>query len=895
MNQKYHYISDQISDFLSKNHSCSTLTELLIEAGVMKFDTKLNSKDLYGTFRDHPIRLAKRKGYQRSSESNNDVGVLALRELLVNSDEAVLENDYGNFDPQDYFNTQRGLKSKYDIQNMIEARSKFSDPSSKDRKTQVTLLGASKPSLRTICTQDKGIGLFGEDFDNNFTYKHCNSTKTGIAWMNGLYGAGGTQSTRFQDDTTLRYKAIWSLRNPNLVGDELVGEMMKSGHIHLALNLVLEEHLFEDGGILADFNFPFEDRGYGFYSLEIQREDGSYWHPICSQNYSLNPPYAKREEVFKHGTLVKVYDIDIHRESNKVCNVSSKTSKFYDKGTGVNALASVLNSTHPEYMHEIGLEDYAQKSQRAESKTDSGGGSSRVVRGFERIITEDGFEFIDCDPINVNLFGTNESINVGVYLDRRDIRPEYKAFTAMNGVSFKLNDVYAASDSIKKVIHRYKIPKPLCDWIKIVFDFNDCSKKTKRKLIHVSRNGLNLDDATQNEIRDRGITQIHENSRIKELLAEYTSDNDNLESFDDKDFDLLSPLFVNRCKKQAPQPKANPNPSYDKTLTNIQINPNTLISKLLNKEKKKFKVIQATSKTYNLRFIHNVLGSIVQKYTFDINIATSTDSGKTWNEGISNTPIFHRDGELELKGIPCPSQNAMQSDKTFLTRVTLEPRNRSKWVDDAFTSTPIEISCMLDEVNINHSDKPRPRTKFSYGNGKSSKMIPTACPLDVKIIKDLDNLYEDDTKENLKYCIDVSDEENIRYMEEKDFLGFMSNGAHQIVVINASNQEYDKYRANKEDIDFIFQFLASKLKNKCIDIITRQGELKDLSAINDSFSTEIAYASELENKSIKQAVKARREQNMKNIKKSKTSKAMPLASKKKKKKPLAKKKSKQSA
>ena len=91
-NEKYHYISDQVADLALEHNSCSSLTPLLEKEGVFEF-RKQSGKDLYGTLFGHPIRLAHRKGYQSASQGNNDVGVLGVRELLVNADEALVELD----------------------------------------------------------------------------------------------------------------------------------------------------------------------------------------------------------------------------------------------------------------------------------------------------------------------------------------------------------------------------------------------------------------------------------------------------------------------------------------------------------------------------------------------------------------------------------------------------------------------------------------------------------------------------------------------------------------------------------------------------------------------------------------------------------------------------------
>lgn len=895
---KFHYISDQLADLVLKNNSCAFLTPQLIKEGVFSFD-KRGGKDFYGTLFGSTIRLSFRKGYQGASEGNNNIGVLACRELFVNADEALLELDYALSDEQDYNKVLKGDKSKYQISSMIDAQNKFpvSETLSNvhQKRINAVLVEGSNENLRGLCVQDSGIGQCGDSFEGNFTYSNRHSTKGGINFLTGLYGMGSTAITQFQSHETLRYRTAFSRRHHKFVEPyELEHNFGK--HIHFAFNLILIPDLFEDGGVLSELDCPTLDRGYNFYSLEIEVANGVFKHPICSENYKFSPSYSdtsakKNCKGLEHGTLVMVSDVDIHRDSNKVCNVQSKT-KFYDSA-GINALAAALNSTHPYYLNTIGLDDQIHKKARAKTPSDkSRGGVSRLIEGLEQIMARDGYESIDFGEFNMNLFGSLERIKVLGYFDNRDVTEDYRQNTAMNGCSFKLGDFYASFDSLTKIRTKYKIQKPLCDLMKFIFDFNGCSEKTKRKLTQSSRNNLNLDKSERDELTERGIDLIHNHSRMKELFAEYPSaSNDKLDSFKEEDFDLLSPLFLGNCKTEAPKPKPNLNATYDRELKYIQIKPTTLRRKLFNNEKVSFKCIGSDSSSFNLSFIHNVYGSVADKHRFDIDISMSLDQGKTWNNAVSNTPICDKDGELEIKGITSPNQNDLDcADKTFLMKVSIKPRNQDKWVSSDFVSAPIDVRCIFNEPqNINHSDQPRNRTKFSFSS--SGGTAPALCPLDVRIIKDAKQFY--DAEGNLEYMIsysDVDDQTKINPMKENDFVGFSNSHDKQTIVLNGIHQELSSRFPDDIEREFATNYLASKLKSVCAEIISNQNEVTDLSAINSSFPAEIGMAFLLIDKSIKQAVQARREvANKKNKRKAKSKK---LSSKKK---PLAKKKSKQSA
>ena len=366
---KFHYISDQLADLVLKNNSCAFLTPQLIKEGVFSFD-KRGGKDFYGTLFGSTIRLSFKKGYQGASEGNNNIGVLACRELFVNADEALLELDYALSDEQDYNKVLKGDKSKYQISSMIDAQNKFpvSETLSNvhQKRINAVLVEGSNENLRGLCVQDSGIGQCGDSFEGNFTYSNRHSTKGGINFLTGLYGMGSTAITQFQSHETLRYRTAFSRRHHKFVEPyELEHNFGK--HIHFAFNLILIPDLFEDGGVLSELDCPTLDRGYNFYSLEIEVANGVFKHPICSENYKFSPSYSdtsakKNCKGLEHGTLVMVSDVDIHRDSNKVCNVQSKT-KFYDSA-GINALASALNSTHPYYLNTIGLDDQIHKKAR---------------------------------------------------------------------------------------------------------------------------------------------------------------------------------------------------------------------------------------------------------------------------------------------------------------------------------------------------------------------------------------------------------------------------------------------------------------------------------------------------------------------------------------------------
>ena len=897
-NTKYHYVSDKLADLVLQNSSCSSLTPLLDQEGVFEF-RKQSGKDLYGTLFGHPIRLAHRKGYQSASEGNNDIGVLALRELLVNADEALVELDYALHDTQDYKNVISGEKSKYEISSIIDAVNTF--PACEkllqsQKRINAVFSKGSKSNLRSLFLQDSGIGQCGDSFDGNFTYSNRHTTKSSIPFLNGFYGMGSTQVTRFQDYSTLRYRFAFSRRHPKFV-DQFDFDEGFGKNIHFAMNLILDLDVFDDKGILSHKNCPFVDRGYQFYSLEIQLEDGTYKHPICSEDYKFMPSYANQKakencQGLTHGTLVIVPDLDLHKNANQVCPVYTD-KKFYDSGSGINALASALNSTHPEYGNIIGIDDITHKEQRKKSSSDSGGGSSRQVKGLNWCVAKDqGYELIEVGEFNQVLFGKEETINVRAYYDDRNVKPQYKSVTAMNGCSYMLGNSFATHDSLTRIRTRYNLPKELADLLKIVIDLNNCSEKCRRKMPSSSRNDLNIDKAIRDEIIDRAKDQILANSRIQELCKKHASTKtENVESFKEEDFNLINPLFVNVCKKEISTPKPHPNPTFDKVLKNIDVNPNTLKRKVINESKVTCKCIDSNSSSFNLKFVHNVLGSVVNRYRFDVKVETSTDEGKTWSGSMSNTPIFDKDGSLEIRGIKSPNITELKcEDKIFFVKVSLEPRNPNQWVDPQFTGYSEIINILFEEErNITHTSNTRKATAFTYA--RSNGVASNACPLELRIIKDASQFIDDD--ESYKYWVDTSDDNNIRYMKEDDAVGFSNELDKQVIYLNATHKKLISEMKNLSEVDkdCLLNTLAGQIKNRCSYFMSNGNKIQDLSFINDSISADILYAVVLLDKSIKQSAKEIREKREQAEKRSKNLKPSSRTKNTAKKKGSAKKKS----
>jgi len=895
-NEKYHYISDQVADLALEHNSCSSLTPLLEKEGVFEF-RKQSGKDLYGTLFGHPIRLAHRKGYQSASQGNNDVGVLGVRELLVNADEALVELDYALHDKEDYLNVMRGEKSKYEISSIIDAVNTFHAcealPQSQKRINAILSHG-SNPSLRSLFLQDSGVGQCGESFDGNFTYSNRHTTKSSVPFLNGFFGMGSTQITQFQDYRTLRYRFAFSRRHPNLVDPfDLAKNCGKN--IHFAMNLILDLDVFDENGILSHKVCPFSDRGYQLYSLEIQREDGTYKHPICSEDYNFLPSYAnqpakKNCKGLAHGTLIIVSDLNLHKNSQKVCPFMS-SSTFYATGSGINALASALNSTHPEYANMISIDDITHKASRKKSSSDSGGGSSRQVKGLHWCIGNQGYEVIDIGEFNQVLFGTEETIKVRAYYDNRDVQLQYKNVTAMNGCSYKIGNSFATHDSLHRIRSAYGIPNPLCNLLKIELDFDDCSEKCKRKLVSSSRNALGIDDSVRDEIVNRASDQIQQSSRIQELLKENPSTKtENVESFNEEDFNLINPLFVNNCKSKIAIPKPTPNPTYDKVLKSININPNTLKRKIINETKLVCKCIDSNTSSFNLKFIHNVLGNIANLYRFDIEVSISTDEGKTWSDSLSNTPIFDKDGSLEIRGIKAPTLNDLKcEDKIFLIKVAISPRNPSKWVDPEFVGYNEIINVLFEEErNIVHTSNSRKPTAFTFRS--SNGFASNACPIELRMIKDPSQLIDG---EDFKFWIDVSDENNIRYMKENDFVGFSNELDKQILYLNVANEKLLNNIKDLSEIDqdHLLKTLAGQVKNRCSYFMGSGNKIKDLSFLNDSIIADILYDIVFLHKTIKESAKEMKEKRERSEKRSKNTK--PSSSKKNitKKKVSAKKKS----
>ena len=101
-NYKYHTASNKLADLILENNSCSELTPVLKKHGV--FDWKHeNDGSLTSMFMGKvPVRLVPVNDFQGAVEANSSIGLLTLREILVNADEANLELDHALFDFDDY-------------------------------------------------------------------------------------------------------------------------------------------------------------------------------------------------------------------------------------------------------------------------------------------------------------------------------------------------------------------------------------------------------------------------------------------------------------------------------------------------------------------------------------------------------------------------------------------------------------------------------------------------------------------------------------------------------------------------------------------------------------------------------------------------------------------------
>ena len=929
-NYKFHKASDQLADLAQENDSCSELTPKLKDYGL--FDWKHEEDGSLSFMFKHQVRgrLVPVNDFQGAVEANSSIGLLALRELLTNADEANLELDHFAYDPKDYSNlmNSKTYNTIYaDISSMKEAHQKFGNSQDHlSRRTILALMGGSA-RFKKLHIQDMGCGRCGDDFASALGLAGGKPSMKGIVpWNIGKYNLGQKAITATQDPKTLRYRGAISKPHPDLT-DEYTEF---PDHWNLSLCLILADDHFRKGEILEDTTPIRTNSTYTLYRIEFQKDDGTWSHPICSKDYKYNPKF-RNDDTYKdfenatHGTTIFVFDSNLHKNVSKVCNVEDSEG-LYEK---ISALSTAVSNIHPKYIYPIVVVD------RDGERDDGNGGDTSSAHGFEAKLDKKMYrlETIELGAMEIDLFNRGNKTKIPVFAYYRadalgkkqklvnEGKSEFQIAKDMKyvkncshgGTGYKVNDYYAQFDPARGNHHKYGFPNGLHNYIRIVIDFNNASYSERKELTKSRRDSMELDSSVADAIESNVKRMLQEHERIKEIISDWGSKEDQYNSHEI--LNLFSSPFLKSGDPKGCKPinsdggglgmVSDPSMIYQDRMSWLKINDRTLTIKKFTDPtgsmvESKMKHVGENSSSYNLDFRHDAKNDVVSKNGLKITISQSFDNGDTW----SKHPDFYErciDGQIAIKNISVPDKSELNEDKRFLTKVDFHFENADTWVSEALLNSHLShiIDCFVEpkevivRTNASHN-----RVPANQSNQKSGLSQSSECPLKVNLIEELESLKSEDGE--YKYIIS-SDSDSSHPMREQDLVGMSKEGSYYIIALNAVSTKYRRVREVVESFEHekYDHYMRELLSDKITQLIanSKDHEITDLSAINNSFESDLKSIAHTWNQSCKKFFDAgvkrfnqiKLKEESKNKRKAKSKKLIS------KKKPLAKKKSKQSS
>ena len=874
-NYKYHTASNKLADFILENNSCSELTPILKKHGI--FDWKHeNDGSLTSMFMGKvPVRLVPVNDFQGAVEANSSIGLLTLREILVNADEANLELDHALFDLDDYFKVMNSktYDTIYgDISNMMEAHAKFGN-SQKDKlkKTQQRNLFAvigKDSKFRKLHIQDMGVGRCGDEFESALTLKGGKPSTKGVCpWFIGRYNFGQKAISATQNPKTLRYRGAFSKRHPDLLDDFT----QYGDHWHLSLSVVLSDEVFEEGGSLDWHTSPTRSSStYTLYRLEFQMDDGNWRHPICSADYHYNPTYKDKDtynhfENPTHGTTIFIFDSNLHKNSAKVSNVEDASSFYHTNGLSV--LSSSVNQIHPSYVYPISVIDVLA--------TNNQGGNTSTAYGFESKVENNSkiFEKIPLDDIFLDLLGKGYKTKIPVTayyrndvleskkkkeLEGKDFDDGHTKKCSHSGTAYKVNDYYAQFDRGSSNQHKFGLPNGLHNYIRVIVDFNNASKEDRKKFTQARRDNMDLDHSIADILNKKLKSVILANPRIQAIIADWSDSDSKYNSHEV--LNLFNAPFLksdssNGCRSTdiygiGTGIESDPNMDYKDRISWLQVNDRTLTSKKSidadgNVHSSKMKHVGQNLANYHLRFNHDAKSDIVKQHGFKVDIRQSFDNGDTWSD-LLNYSMSNSDGELFLNNLDIPDSSKLNEDKTFITKVDIDFIDGELWVDKKLLdkTQSFLVDCFVEpKETFVRSNSDRTKTRNNRSNNKNGSAKSYDCLPKVNLIKELEELKNEDG--DPKYFLSFGSENlDSQPMTEYDILGMRSEGGTYIVALNSVSPKYFRIRnavidkSEYEKFDHYLQEFLTETIGRLI-LNSPNNDLSDLSTMNHSFESSL--------------------------------------------------------
>tara|TARA_B100000401_G_scaffold323434_1_gene224101 strand:- start:5712 stop:8432 length:2721 start_codon:yes stop_codon:yes gene_type:complete len=865
--EKYYEASEKIAN-LTINHPCDKeLTPKLQELGLLDLKPN-NNGELISHCEGVPARWCEKPTAQGSSEANSPIAMNGLREWVHNADEALVQLDHARYDWEDYDKCSTEpltYGNKYSHLNNISDAKNFFNPNhnDKDKKSVISYGKGDKVNCRSVMVSDLGMGQDKQGFIRNMVgLVKYPSSKRNLSYAHAKYGMGLFGLNAHQNKKTLCYSgAISKIAEDIFV--KIPYREDEDGYRQFCLNIAINSDVFSEGGSL--FGHEHEsvlnaERFTGYYTLQLW--NGSGWsHPILHPNYNFEPDFSNKPSLSKfknpaHGTTNFAYDVNLHNESQKISNINtgkndedSPIGDYYSV-KGMQYLAISLENITHDLAYPINIVQNGIKEKRDKAGKDNGGGDSCLCLGFNKRLEKDNvkYEVVPIGQTKVKVKSDERTINSSfIYCtyNPKENSGQKDPKLSMSGAKYKAGNSFAEfipPMGMKKI---YELPSKLHNFLSIIHDFDD--GKISHDLTSVSRDRINLPDDVKKKLNLNVKEALYDNPRFKEIHNKFSPEVDKDSNLIDIDL-LGSHNFPSNsdkkgCKKNPSGEGGFGNQSstsdlnFSDQLSVLEIKKNTLycevdeVDEEGNKSYIYTKRVNDKTGRFNVVCVTDVESKILDSIAPNWSIFTSSDGGKTWSESLQCS-VSIGDGCVKFFGLYAPKSKSMLSDQ-FMLKIEHDIDTSNKNVDNNFDTSPILLTCEIAEKpSFDHDGNTRERPMGTNGKGGFS------CPLSVVLVKDVNDLVDDDGNSLFWIKKGSSDSEDVM-MTKEDLLGFdRSSDGGFVIYLNPFEENYQSYLSQiseTDEINFnsgvvsICQTIMSEL------IVSNGNELHSIDQINSTF------------------------------------------------------------
>ena len=808
-------------------------------------DFKIRDSDgsITCTYKSMKVVLKEVPGSQSKSESNSDIPLLGLKELVHNADEAHLELAHAMYDLNDYKNAMNNhsYQSEYSkgencLTNPQEAR-EFFDPDydEDDGNVQIALvMHSAEKNYGNIFCLDQGIGKSDEDFrDFLMGLNQKTSSKANLSYPHGKYNSGLRALPNFQNKLTPKYRGALSKAHPCMYDNELATAIEKNWNF--CVDMTLSKKVFgKDGaleGHLLNTLLPSSriDKTYTFMFID---EDNKEIQPILPDDYVQNfegvNHKSKGYKGFNNpesGTILYFYDTEFHTNSKEVTNYerrdpNSASASAYVGADAHKHIASALNKVIPSLAYNASALNYKAKKERQKARQNKGstiGGTNSKIRGFYKSIEKS--ELHRSETIEIGTFThqlsnddpTQSKIKATAYYADEKARNSGNKQHCFGGIIEKAGGTFSEFTSSKSLISSYGLQGGLHKFLCLVIDYEP-DGVINSDLTRVSRDSVDIETSIKEDLKDNIKRKFHDNTRIQEIISEYAKCSS--ENYEGLNISLLSePLRVKNLKSKnndcLPDDQGSANCEAEDILRYIEVDKAQLkrigfTTEDGEIEAKECKVInpsipsktsssQDGKRTFRLRLRTNAKGKVLDSIKFSpkIEISLGTKDGlpkssPSWKQlNFSTSPM--KDGLITFTNLEAPTIDSLSDNvnNSFLLKITPNISKNNRLVADEFSEEPLYVSIVLDVVEIERSNNPtNPPSAVSRSNRPSAKgSINTE--VNIRLLEDKKDFYDEDGE--YMYCTAIDEEGDVTPMTEENLAGFVKVGDSYYGAINLMN------------------------------------------------------------------------------------------------------------